>query len=283
MKVACVQCNVEFNDPAANVKRIVYHIAKEKQRDCDLIVLPECALTGYCVGSAEQAKEISLDDWQVEGNTVVRYPAVIQPIVDAAQQYGVVVIVGYAGFEKGKVINGALLIEPSGNVSRYAKTHLPELGLDRYVEPGNDLPVFDTAVGKIGILICFDIRMPEAIRTLALKGAEIVCLPTNWPRGAEVSADLLSPARAAENRVFLATCNRVGEENGFGFIGRSGIFDVGGKALARASDQEETIRADIDLALARIKRNVTIPGVHETTVFESRRPELYGALTEPTG
>ena len=283
MRVACVQCDVEFNDPAVNVDRIVASIAKESQVACDLILFPECALTGYCVSSSEQAQEIALDGWQVQGNSVRGYPRDIQPIIDASAKHNVVVIVGYAGIEQGNVINGALLIEPSGKVSRYAKTHLPELGLDRYVEAGNSLPVFETQAGKIGILICFDIRMPEAIRTLALKGAEIVCLPTNWPRGAEVSADLLSPARAAENRVFLATCNRAGEENGFHFIGRSGIFDVGGKPLARAGDGEETICAEIDLAEARIKRNITIPGVHETTVFESRRPELYGTLTEPKG
>ncbi len=109
----------------------------------------------------------------------------------------------------------------------------------------------------------------------------MIVLPTNWPDGAIFAPTHIAPVRAAENRVFLATCNRVGNENGFGFVGLSGIYSPTGEALARADDRPEIISADLDLSQARTKRTVTIPGKYETDVFGSRRPELYGPLTDP--
>jgi predicted amidohydrolase len=160
---------------------------------------------------------------------------------------------------------------------------LPELGLDKFVTPGDELPVFETRLGKIAILICFDQRHPEAMRVLMLKGAQLVALPTNWPVGAECSAEYICIARASENRIFLATCNRVGHENGFDFIGRSKILGLGGEILSSAGATEETLLATIDLNLATNKRMVAILGKYETTVDVSRRPVLYENLVEPIG
>jgi predicted amidohydrolase len=93
----------------------------------------------------------------------------------------------------------------------------------------------------------------------------------------------VAPARALENRVFVATCNRVGTENGTRFIGKSGIYDVIGRTLVSAGDGEETIRAEIDLSLARQKRTVIRPGEYELDVMGSRRPELYSPLLKGEG
>jgi predicted amidohydrolase len=87
-------------------------------------------------------------------------------------------------------------------------------------------------------------------------------------------------ARAAENRVFMATCHRVGKDKEFCFIGKSKIIDPEGKILASAGDDEEVIRAEIDLSQARQKRTRVVPGKYEMTVFASRRPELYGELMD---
>jgi predicted amidohydrolase len=161
---------------------------------------------------------------------------------------------------------------------RYIKTHLPELGFDKFVVRGTSLPVFDTAIGKIGVLICYDVRFPEAARVLALDGADIIALPTNWPDGAEVSPTFMAPARAAENRVFVVTCNRVGVENGFRFIGCSAIHDITGAAIASAGDDDTILIADVDLARARNKRTIVIPGKYETNTFTARNPDLYGRI-----
>jgi predicted amidohydrolase len=154
------------------------------------------------------------------------------------------------------------------------------LGLDRFVKAGAEIPLFETRLGRIGILICYDLRPPEATRVLALAGADVLVLPTNWPEGAETSAEHVSISRAAENRIFVATCNRVGEENGFRFIGRSKIIHPTGRVLAAADGVEETLVADLDLREARQKRTVNIPGKYEIDVMGSRRPELYGGLNK---
>lgn len=266
MRIACAQLNVVFGDVAANVARAVAQLEELKAQGVDLAVFPEAFLTGYCVERLSDAQSIATE------------PRTLLPLREACDRLSITTIVGFAERSGESVYNSAALIEPHRELRIYRKVHLPELGLDKFVEPGNELLVFDTALGRIGLLICFDLRIPEAARVLALRGAELIVLPTNWPEGAETSAEHVAIARAAENRVFVATCNRVGEENGFRFIGRSKIIGPNGKVLAAAGTEEEVVVADIDMAEARIKRNVMIPGKYETTVFESRRPELYSEL-----
>jgi len=188
-------------------------------------------------------------------------------------------IVGFADVEGVALYNAAALFEPGKLPHLYRKTHLPFLGYDNFVRAGDSLPVFDTRIGRIGILICYDLRPPEPSRVLALKGAELIILPTNWPEGAEMAADHMAATRAAENKVFYAACNRCGTENGFTFIGKSGIYGLAGQTLAKAGPGEEVIIAEMDLNLARNKRNVVIPGKYELAVFESRRPELYREIS----
>ena len=262
MKIACVQCDVQIGETERNVAAIERTLSAT---EADLVVYPECSLTGYAVASHDAAREIAIP----------RDHLALHHLQDAATRAGKLVVVGFAE-EKGEALyNTATLLGLAAGPEFYRKTHLPELGYDRFVVPGDDLPVFGTPLGRIGILVCFDLRAPEAARELALQGADIILLPTNWPEGAEISAEVLAVARAVENKVWLASCNRVGEEGGFRFIGRSKIVAPNGEVIASAGKDAETIAADIDLALARDKRNRTIPGVYETTVFSSRRPELY--------
>jgi predicted amidohydrolase len=115
-----------------------------------------------------------------------------------------------------------------------------------------------------------------------LRGADLIVLPTNWPTGAMSSAKYLVPARALENQVYYAAVNRVGQERGFRFIGRSRIIDFRGETLAASDDEQPTILyADIDPAQARNKHVVHIPGEYELHRTAHRRPEMYGALVEP--
>ena len=277
VRVASVQTNVAFDDPETNARRAVVHMETLAEQGVELVVFPEAYLTGYCVADATAARCLALPVTLV-GDRVEVVPAPLAAVRDAAVRLGVHVVMGLAALHDEQVINLAVLIEPTGAIRGYRKTHLPELGLDKHVAAGPSLPVFDTALGRIGILICFDLRPPEPMRVLALKGADLVVLPTNWPVGAEISAEILSIARAVENRVAFVSCNRVGEENGFRFIGLSSIIDPLGNVLARAGTEEEVLVADLDLAISRQKRVVTIPGSYEWTVFESRRPDLYSPL-----
>ena len=113
------------------------------------------------------------------------------------------------------------------------------------------------------------------MRTLALQDADLVVLPTNWPVGAETAAKPVSLVRAIENRVFLATCNRVGTEEGTTFIGLSKIIDPKGNVLAEAGAEESILVADLNLQQAREKVIVNIPGEYEMDLWGSRQPQLY--------
>lgn len=278
MKVACVQMDVVFGRPEVNAGFVVSHLSRLKEEGVDLAVFPEACLTGYCAEDCPVAESIALDVVCDTNGDVHVGPNPVEAIRRACIEHEIHCVFGYAGRENGQLNNSAALVEPTGRMRRFVKVHLPELGYDKFVVPGNSLPVFQTDLGKIGLLICFDLRIPEAARVLALRGAELIVLPTNWPDGAEFAADYMAPVRAAENKVFLAACNRVGEENGFHFIGRSGIYGVAGETLAKAGLGPDVLTADLDLLLARNKHNVVVPGKFETDVFGSRRPDLYGPI-----
>ncbi|MFQ3588298.1 MAG: carbon-nitrogen hydrolase family protein [Fimbriimonadaceae bacterium] len=271
MRIACVQCGVVYGDPDANALYVESKHREMARNGAEMVVFPEACLTGYCVDSAEEARRIA----------IVGPPfGVFERLQRAVDETRALMVVGFAESAEGRVSNSAALLEPDTPPRVYRKTHLPDLGLDKHVEPGDALPVFETRLGRVGILVCFDLRLPEPTRVLALEGADLVLLPTNWPEGAQVAAEHIAVARAAENRVFVATCNRVGTENGFTFIGGSKIVGPTGAVLAAAGADEETIVADIDLAEARNKRSVVVPGLYETDVVASRRPELYDRLIE---
>ncbi len=270
IKVASVQWNVVFGDADANAEIAIGHLESLARDGVELVAFPECFLTGYCVSSMQEALAIAIP----------RNHSSLLSLQSACDRLGVLAVVGFAEKTGTGIANSAAIFEPQTPARFYQKSHMPCMGLDRFAEPGNKLEVFDTRLGKIGVLICFDMRPPEASRVLTLAGANIIVLPTNWPVKAETSADHICIARAAENKVFFITCNRVGSENGFSFIGRSKIIDPYGNVLASASDQEQVIIAEIEPSIASDKRNVMIKDVYETEIIASRRPELYSSLTE---
>jgi predicted amidohydrolase len=156
--------------------------------------------------------------------------------------------------------------------------------VDRFVTRGSpaEPPVFETAIGRIGLAICYDLRFPESARTLALSGADIIAQPSNWPPQAWMLADHFTVVRACENRVFLLVANRWDVEKGVPFMGQSQIVSPTGHVLSRAGTTQTLISAVIDVDLARDKRIVVEPGVYEVSLFTDRRPDLYGPITTAT-
>jgi predicted amidohydrolase len=266
MKVAAVQMDVFFGKTSANVARVVRHLNTLKTQKVDLAVFPEAALTGYCVDSVEEARAIAIE------HTDKSALSEIQRNVDSLD---LCAALGYTERVGDELYNVAAFFEPGQPLRTYRKTHLPFLGFDRFAQPGDRLEVWNTRLGRIAMLICFDLRFPEAARTVALKGAELIILPTNWPIGAEVSAEHIAIARAAENKIYLVACNRVGTEGGFRFIGKSKIIDPSGRVLAGAEAFDVIIVAEVNLAESREKRRIIIPGKYETETFSTRRVDLY--------
>lgn len=269
MRIACVQMDIVSGDPTANAAHVVSHLAAFKEQGVNLAVFPECALTGYGFETRMDAVAAAIPSSHAE----------LKGIQAAVDESGVGAVVGFAESRAGNLFNTAALFLPGEVPQYYRKTHLPEMGLDKYVTAGDRLEVFDTPWGRVGILICFDLRHPEAARALMLQGADVIVLPTNWPTGTMVAALVLAPARAVENKIFFASANRIGTEGGFTFAGKSAILDPFGNTLASAEAEESVLIADLDFTISRNKRNVAKQGVHETTILESRRPELYALLT----
>lgn len=273
IRVAACQIDPQLGEVDRNLEHIERVVAEAATAGARLVVLPEAAVTGYVFENLDEALTVAQ-----------RAVAVAeQRLADAAVGARVALIVGTLEAEAREVFNTALIFTGDGRRFRYRKMHLPYLGVDRFATPGPDAPeVYDLAGMRVGVLICYDLRFPEAARICALEGADLVALPTNWPVGVEFHPGIFAPARAAENHVYLLACDRVGEERGTTFIGRSILLDCNGKELAVASDTEEAILfGEVDPDLARQTHHRRIPGEHEWDTINDRRPGLYGRLLKP--
>lgn len=272
MRVAVAQLEPKLADTTRNLAACIARIEEAAAAGVRLLVLPECAIPGYAFDSAEEALACAEE---IPGPST-------EALEQACARLDLHVVCGLLERDGDTLRNSAVLVGPDGLVGTYRKTHLPFLGVDRFTVPGDELPVYETPLGRIGLEICYDLRFPEVTRTLALKGADLVAHPTNFPIAAKVQTEVITLARAAENRVYLLTANRVGKERSCEFCGWSQIVDPYGKRLAEAGETEEALLvADVEVERARDKDYV-IPGEYEFYLFGDRRPELYGALVEET-
>jgi len=267
---AAVQMEPKFAAPKENLEAVLGWAEEASKCGAQLIVFPECALTGYCFESREEAMAVAEP---IDGKSV-------REISHWCKSRNCWLVVGTLERDDERLYNAALLVGPNGLQAVYRKIHLPCLGVDRFVDPG-DIPfqVHSTPVGRIGLHICYDAVFPEAARVMALDGADILCLPTNWPEGAKPVAELVPRVRALENRVYFIAANRIGEEGGSKFIGMSQIADPFGNWLAVANEPKETLLvSEIDLTEARRKRIVFVPGRYEVDRIGDRRPEFYKTI-----
>jgi predicted amidohydrolase len=270
VRVAVAQIEPKLGEKDRNLEACLARLEGASADGAQLLVLPECAIPGYMFDSAAEAMPFAEE---VPGPST-------EALAAACRRLGVHAVCGLLERDGDELYNVAVLVGPDGLIGSYRKTHLPFLGVDRFTIPGDELPVFDTPLGRIGLEICYDLRFPEVTRTLALAGADIVAHPTAFPVAARVQTELITVARAAENRIYLLTANRVGKERSGEFCGWSQIVDPFGSRLAEAGATEEALLvADIDLDRARDKDYI-VPGEYELYLFGDRRPELYGALVE---
>src|SRR6476620_1100700 len=270
MRVAVAQMEPRLAETERNLDAALERLEEAAAAGAELLVLPECAIPGYMFDSAEEALPYAEE---IPGPTTEAFER-------ECARLGVHAITGLLERDGDTLYNAAILIGPDGLIGSYRKTHLPFLGVDRFVTPGDGFKVLDTSLGRVGLIICYDLRFPEVTRTLALQGADMVALPTNFPMAAKLQCDVIAAAGAAENRIYLLVANRVGKERWGEFCGWSQIVDPYGTRLAEAGETEETLLvADVEVEKARDKDYV-VPGEYELYLFGHRRPELYGALVE---
>ena len=272
-RVAACQIDPKLGEVEANLDRIGRAVAEAASAGAVLAVLPEAAVTGYAFGSLEEARPVAR-----------RAGAVAHDVLAGlAEVHRMTVICGTLEAQGDEVFNSALVAIPDGRRYTYRKMHLPYLGVDRFATPGPNPPiVFESGGLRIGVLICYDLRFPEAARMCALDGADLIALPTNWPVGVDFPPGIFAPSRAAENHCYLLACDRVGTERATTFIGRSVLIDYDGHQLAAGSDtEEEVLVGDIDPDAARRTHVRRRPGEHEWDTMADRRPGLYRRLLEP--
>ena len=270
VNVACIQMQPEVGEKARNVTHSVELIEQAHARGARLIVLPELCNSGYMFESREEA--FALSETLADGDTIRTWSAL-------AARLGVTLVAGYAERDGDALYNAAAVIGPRGVLGGYRKLHL--WGDEQlYFEPGNlGMPVFHTPFGRVACAICYDIWFPEVFRMAAQRGADILCVPTNWvpmpaqPAELPVMANLLAMGGAHSNGLFVAAADRVGVERGQAFLGRSLIVgSEGWPAAGPASPTEEEILvAAVNLADARRHRQLNA----FNHVLRDRRPDIY--------
>lgn len=291
MLIACVQSDVTFAQPSANLTRVLTWMEQAAQidggaepsdstsRGAELVVFPECLLTGYAFDSLEHASDVALE---IGG-------PIFDSLINAAAKWDQRITIGFVERSGTKLFNSAALIGPQGIIGCYRKIHLPHLGVDRFVDRGEEgyrvygVPTARSGVANVGLAICYDASFPEPMRVLGLGGADIIALGTNWPNEGIRTPTIVPPARSMENHLYFVAANRVGTENGFGFCGRSSICGPDGIVLASCDDDRETLlHADVDLSIARNKTIQRTAGTHVIDRFADRRPEFYECIVRPT-
>jgi len=279
IRIACIQLEampyVKQTENKEKILRLIEQAAKSKP---DLIILPECAYPCYFLSSR------IIDNYQTLSAITEQF---LSEISEYAKRFQTFIAIGLPEYikEKNILYNSAFLINDKGlEIGRTRKSFLWHFD-NIWFQSDNQYPVFNTKIGKIGIFICADGRLPEIVRCLALQGAELLLDLTNLvTNGLEKKLwsnpqiDYMLPTRALENRVWIVAVNKVGiEEKSIQYCGRSSFFSPEGETIAMASsDREEILTKDIDLSKSHNKE-IT----NTINVFKNRKPDRYKALTMP--
>jgi predicted amidohydrolase len=264
--VALAQMNCKAGDKKQNLERIKRAATRAKEEDADLLILPELSLTGYVVRDQiyELAEEIPGPSTRIIERT--------------ARDSGVYIIFGMP--EKTKktqatLHNTAVLVGPRGFIGKYRKMYLPTHSIfeeKRYFRPGYEVAVFPTELGRIGLVICYDIYFPEVTRLARLEGAQLIVCISASPAVRRTFFEILTAARAVENTAFLAFVNLVGVEDGLQFWGGSRLVGPNGRTLVQAKyEEEDFVMGEVDYA------DIT-PIETFIPTLKDLRPELFDKL-----
>jgi len=260
-RVAAWQCLPGPRDVAGNLRRLDAISAAAAAQGVEVLVTPEMFTSGYAITRAD-AERLAED---AGGPT----EAVVAEI---AGRHHLAIVFGHPERAPGdsasnhRAYNAATMIGPDGVVrGRHRKVHLyGDLDRDQFVASGARPAAFDFAGSRAGVLICYDVEFPEAVRSLAIDGARAVYVPTANMVGCEEVQEILVRARACENNCGLVYANYCGADEGFEYNGRSLICGPRGEVLAQAdAKSEELIIADL-------------PGESTGTYLADRRADLYG-------
>jgi predicted amidohydrolase len=269
-KIVCRQLSPETGNLAANRQLANHAIELAIDDAAQIVILPELITSGYSFESSAEAQSLAVTpDHQLFADWAA-----------LAAKGSAVVIGGFCETRpEGGVYNSAAVVDATGVIAVYRKLHLWDAEKNFFTPGSSAPPVLETAFGRIAVVICYDMEFPELTRSIALRGADLLAVPTNWPlvyrpEGERPPETQIAIAAARVNHMSIACCDRVGTERGQAWTGGTAIINEQGWVVSSAGEGE-IASADIDLSLARDKQ--LGPLAH---AFGDRRPEFYGAVAE---
>lgn len=266
IRVTCCQIPVTIGDTVGNQTTSTAAIEAAARDGAQIVVLPELASSGYVF--ADRAELASLAETR-DGPAITAW-------ANLAEALELTIVAGFPESAGEQIYNSAVVVDPTGVRGIYRKAHLWDTE-NNVFDRGDDLPLLvDTAHGRIGVMVCYDLEFPEWVRAVALEGADLLCAPVNWPLlprpdGERPTEMVRALAGAGANRMPIAVCDRAGVERGVDWIGGSVITDADGYPMTIAEfGAPDSITADVDVEQARIKRFNENNDVHG-----DRRTDLY--------
>ncbi len=267
-KIALAQIECKRADKTDNIRKIEQTTQHARKQGAELIVFPELSLTGYVV--RDEIYELA---------EPIPGPATeaVEKIAQKTKTYIVFGMPELSEKTQATIHNTAVLVGPEGLIGKYQKMYLPTHSVfeeKRYFRPGYQAAAFDTKLGKIGLIICYDIFFPEVSRLTRLEGAQLIVCISASPAIRRMFFETLTVARALENTAFLAYVNLVGIEDGLQFCGGSKLVGPNGRILAKAKyDKEDMIMGTVNYADIR-------PVEAFVPTLRDLRPELFDKLKE---
>lgn len=266
VKVAIAQAHLQVGDVPANILKTINLIDQVSSLGAQVVVLPELANSGYVYHDKQELIK-SLENTDV-----------LKLWQQKSKQHKNIIVAGFAQVEGDKVYNRSVILDSGEILDIYTKVHLWDKEKNIFT-PGNRAPkVINSSIGNISTLICYDLEFPEFVSIPAIANAELIAVPTNWPKGfynrpknEKYPMELIKAmATAATNKVWLAICDRSGEERGIEWLESSCLIDPDGWPVAVSGPGEGFVIHELDLSLARDK---TISGNNH--IFEDRRKDVY--------
>lgn len=268
IRIALAQISCKRADKRENIRKIDSTVKQAKQQGADLIIFPELTLTGYTL--RDQIYDMAETIPGVSTTAIER-------ISKKTNTYIVFGMPELSTKTQATIYNTAVLVGPKGIIGKYQKMYLPTHSVfeeKRYFRPGYHIAVFKTEVGKIGLIICYDVFFPEVSRLARLEGAQIIICISASPATRRNFFETLTVARAIENTIFFVYVNLVGVENSLQFWGGSRLIGPNGDILVKAKyHEEDLIVGEIDYADIR-PTEVFVP------LMKDLRPELFSELGE---
>src|SRR5512136_1539660 len=258
MRVALAQIVCEVGNVAANCNTLQRVAKQASEEGCDAVVFPEMVDTGYDMKTIVD----KASTWE---------SGPLQLLKELASQLGIWIVCGLSERERDDVYNAVAVVDRKGRLAaRYRKAHLfTPVGEERFLKRGTSLTLADVEGMQWGIMVCYDIRFPEMARSLALKGAQVIVVPSAWPLARINHWSTLLASRAIENQLYVVGANRAGLDGNLQFCGSSRVIDPYGVIVASAPDAGE------HLLVAEISKSRVDEVRASMPVFADRRSDLY--------